>query len=117
YFFNRFLAHLYLHSFLHDALPICSLPKLSGMAARLLLASRRGVADRRVSAPVESLRQDRLERSPRTDGGLAPWLRRLAERLVDRARSATARGCEHSSGKRIASLDYLTRRRESAPSG
>src|SRR5438067_6927795 len=87
------------------------------MAARLLLASRRGVADRRVSAPVESLRQDRLERSPRTDGGLAPWLRRLAERLVDRARSATARGCEHSSGKRIASLDYLTRRRESAPSG
>src|SRR5438105_12681826 len=40
------------------------------MAARLLLASRRGVADRRVSALVESLRQDRLERSPRTDGGL-----------------------------------------------
>src|SRR5438552_18498510 len=87
------------------------------MAARLLLASRRGVEDRRVSALVESLRQDRLERSPRTDGGLAPWLRRLAERLVDRARSATARGCEHSSGKRIAPLDYLTRRRESAPSG
>jgi len=52
----------------------------------------------------------------RMEGSLL-WLRRLAERLVDRARSATARGCEHSSGKRIAPLDYLTRRRESAPSG
>src|SRR5207249_10869883 len=97
YFFNRFLAHLYLHSFLHDALPICSLPKLSGMAARLLLGSRRGVADRRVSALVESLRQDRLERSPRTDGGLAPWLRRLAERLVDRDRKSTRLNSSHVS--------------------
>src|SRR5439155_27110374 len=51
------------------------------MAARLLLASRRGVADRRVSALVESVGQDRLERSPRTDGGLAPLATKIGRTI------------------------------------